>query len=156
MANRWNSLRRLPASERRLLLEAGLLLPALAVALRALGFQRVFSALARLAPAGTPPDRSGSPSLLSDARATARMVRIAAAHGPVTGNCLKRSLALWWLLRRQGIASDLRLGVRRETDGIDAHAWVECAGYVLNDSDDVRDRYSVFDRPIQPGGIGLT
>jgi hypothetical protein len=33
---------------------------------------------------------------------------------------------------------------------LNAHAWIEIKGVVLNDSDDVRHRYEPFDREISP------
>jgi hypothetical protein len=33
---------------------------------------------------------------------------------------------------------------------LDAHAWIEIEGVVLNDSSDVRHRYEAFDREISP------
>jgi hypothetical protein len=52
--------------------------------------------------------------------------------------CLPRSLTLWWLLRRRGIESELRLGVRKDGDSIVAHAWVECEGEVVGDKEHAR------------------
>ena len=62
----------------------------------------------------------------------------------------RQSLALWWLLRRQGIASDLRLGMRKDASRFEAHAWVEYLGRVLNDRNDVHRRFAPFDRAIVP------
>ena len=45
--------------------------------------------------------------------------------------CLPRSLATQALLAREGIASELRLGVAQAPRGIRAHAWVECDGEAL-------------------------
>ncbi len=39
-------------------------------------------------------------------------------------SCLPESLAVWWLLGRQGIASNLRIGVRKVDQRLDGHAWV--------------------------------
>jgi hypothetical protein len=39
--------------------------------------------------------------------------------------CLPRALAAHAMLRRRGIASRLCLGVARNADGLDAHAWIE-------------------------------
>jgi hypothetical protein len=39
--------------------------------------------------------------------------------------CLPRALAAHAMLRRRGIASRLCLGVKRDGDALDAHAWVE-------------------------------
>jgi len=73
------------------------------------------------------------------------MVRIAADHGLVRGNCLERSLTLWWLLGRHGIETELRIGARTVLGQFEAHAWVERDGIALNDSKDVGERYSPFD-----------
>lgn len=82
------------------------------------------------------------------AQATARMVEVAARHNPFRLLCLPRSLALWWLLRRQGIGADLRIGVTPNERGLEAHAWVEYKGVALNDQDDVHERFAPFDAAI--------
>jgi hypothetical protein len=49
------------------------------------------------------------------------------------GTCLAKSVALAWILRRNGVAATVRIGVR--TGGrFDAHAWVECEGAPINDA----------------------
>ena len=46
--------------------------------------------------------------------------------------CLTQGLALQALLHRRGVASDLKLGVRRDgADGLAAHAWVVVDGRVV-------------------------
>jgi hypothetical protein len=49
------------------------------------------------------------------------------------GRCLQRSLALHLWLRGEGLASDLRIGVRKDGGALRAHAWVELGGQVVND-----------------------
>ncbi len=75
-------------------------------------------------------------------------------YAPYKGNCLSRSLALSWLLRRQGIESDLRIGVRNHEGEFQAHAWVECQSQVLNDASDVASRYRPFDERFGPEWVG--
>lgn len=58
----------------------------------------------------------------------------AARYGVFRPRCLVRALALQDLLARRGMASEIRVGVRRDADGFRAHAWVELAGRVLGDS----------------------
>jgi len=65
------------------------------------------------------------------AERTARMVYVAANHGPYRANCLKRSLVIWGLLRRRGIPAELRIGVNNGEKIFQAHAWVESMGVVL-------------------------
>jgi hypothetical protein len=60
--------------------------------------------------------------------------------------CLTRSLTLGRLLRRQGLAANLRLGVAMPNGRFAAHAWVEHGGVVLNDTQDVARRYAPLER----------
>ena len=46
-------------------------------------------------------------------------------------DCLPRALAIFVLLRSQGVPATLHIGVKRYPFG--AHAWVECQGGVLDD-----------------------
>jgi hypothetical protein len=83
-----------------------------------------------------------------------RLVGLAVRHGVCRANCLQRSLALWWVLRRNGIYSELHIGTRKEVGLLNAHAWIEVESVVLNDSDDVSRRYEPFDREISPQFTG--
>jgi hypothetical protein len=76
---------------------------------------------------------------------TVRMVRAATRHGVGRPTCLEESLALWWLLGRQGIASELRIGVRKQDEKFEAHAWVERAGAALNEPESLHAHYAAFD-----------
>jgi hypothetical protein len=136
--NFWN----LDWNSRWLLLQAFLLLPIVALSLKIWGVKRTQMALARLL---IPLQNSENPSKIIK---TIRMVQLAARYYQPWANCLKKSLILWALLRHQGINSELRIGIRRDTDNFEAHAWVECDGVVLNDSLNVRDRFAMFDRTI--------
>ena len=87
---------------------------------------------------------------LDRARATARLVQAAARYGLFRPTCLPQSLVLCWLLRRQGLAGELRIGVRPEPSRLEAHAWVEFQGRPLNDGADVARRFAPFPREIIP------
>lgn len=78
-----------------------------------------------------------------------RMVNAAADRGPVKANCLPRSLTIWWLLRRRGLECELRLGVKPRDEAIQAHAWVEFEGRVLNDEPGVQQQFSAFERVVK-------
>lgn len=144
----WRRFRRLIAAERELLLQAMLLLPLTAVALRLLGYRRWHAVLVRLAPQPAASAEAGAAASLERALLTARMVRAAERRGQGRPNCLRHSLVLWWLLRRQGISSELRIGVRKENHRFEAHAWVEHAGAVLSDGEDVRQHYAPFEHSV--------
>lgn len=81
---------------------------------------------------------------LRDIKALGDLVNIAARHTPFPVTCLTRSLLLQWLLRRRGVDSQLRIGVRLTQGALDAHAWVECDGVPVNDKPDVASQFAPF------------
>lgn len=151
-SRRWRTLRRLPWSERRSAAAALLALTGIRLALTSLGFRRVHGMLARWAAAPAPATQRPPAHRAARAAATLRALDRAAGCGPSRPSCLPRSLTLWWLLRRQGLPAELRIGVRREGDRLEAHAWVEQDGVVVGDHADVHDRFHAFVGSIQTGG----
>ena len=90
---------------------------------------------------------------METARAAGRMVKIAGRRGVFKATCLPQSLVLWYLLRRQGISAELRIGVRKEMDRLQGHAWVEVAESAINEDTDVARGFAVLDRAIVPGEV---
>ena len=134
-----SKVRALSGVERRTLAISLVLLPLVGLGLRVFGYKRTQQALARISP------RKAAESDVRDqveqARIIARSVRIAARRGLYRATCLRESLTLWWLLRRRGIISDLRLGVDKQSEAFNAHAWIEVAGIPVNDAIDVAQRF---------------
>ena len=66
--------------------------------------------------------------------------------------CLPQALAAEAILRRRGHPADLRLGVSRGDDGVEAHAWVESYGRVIVGDGDL-DRLEPLEAsdPARPG-----
>jgi hypothetical protein len=151
MVSKWQKFLKLSWPEMSYLFLAFFLLPVSALALKLMGLRRTQILLMRLTPS---PRRHGEIDRdaldQSRSRAIANLVRAAASHGPYRANCLKQSLTLWWLLRLRGIGSVLRIGVRKASAGVEAHAWIECGGRPLNDREDVGLRFPPFDRAIGP------
>jgi hypothetical protein len=143
----WERLRRFSALERpaqELFLRAVVLLPLVALYLRWRGFRATQAALQRfLSKANPEPD---AVLASKNAAVTAHMVNAADRYGLIHPSCLAKSLTLWWLLGRQGIPSQLRIGIRKENEKFAAHAWVECDGAALNEPDEHHHHYSAFDR----------
>jgi hypothetical protein len=146
MANRWATLARMPRAERRLLLQALVLLPLTSAALRIVGLRAWQTMVGTLATLGA------SPAADADryTRSAARMVRLASVRGLTRPLCLSRSVVLWTLLRRAGIASEIRIGVRKRDGALDAHAWVERNGLVINDRRRVGESFAPFTRGTAP------
>jgi Transglutaminase-like superfamily len=129
----WRRFWELSGDARGIVLEAAAVLLVTRVGLRAAGFARWKAALASLTPA-TVATRASGRAEIEIARAIARWETAAARHLPFPANCLDRSMTLWWLLRRRGIAADLRIGARKESGRFEAHAWVELGGEALDDA----------------------
>jgi hypothetical protein len=145
--SRWSRFRTLPRAERVFFLQAWILLLLTDAALPLVGFRRWKRLLERLvSPPAALPERSGRE--LAEAECAARMTLAAERHGFVRPSCLERSIVLWWLLRRRGLAAGLHIGARKQEGQLEAHAWVECMGVVLNDTDEVHLHYARFDAPI--------
>jgi hypothetical protein len=72
------------------------------------------------------------------------MILAACRYSPIPSTCLERSLALWWLLGRKGIATQLRIGVRKDAGKFAAHAWVERLGTAIGEPDATHLHYSAF------------
>jgi hypothetical protein len=120
------------------LIAAAAWMPLFWLGLRTLGLAR-FQAL--LADSMGPP-RNAMP--LRDIQTFGELVNIAARHTPFPVTCLTRSLLLEWMLRRRGVDSQLRIGVRLTQGTLDAHAWVECDGVPVNDQPDVASHFAPF------------
>jgi len=138
----------LPPGERWMLAQAVIILPLMALVLRLMGLRRCQRIFLRFIPHNPALKTERPETTHAQAFRVSRIVSLAVRHGIYPANCLQRSLALWWLLHRQGIWSELQFGTRREAGRFEAHAWIEIAGVILNDSDDVRLRYATFDRAI--------
>jgi Transglutaminase-like superfamily len=142
----WERLRRFSALGRptqKLFLRAMVLLPLVTLSLRWRGLQATKAALQRFL---SDPKAEPDAVLTSERVAlTARIVNAVDRHGLVHPSCLAKSLALWWLLGRQGISSHLRIGIRKENEKFEAHAWVERDGVALNEPDERHHHYAAFD-----------
>ncbi len=148
LLEKWRRFRNRPSKDRTLILQAAVFLPLTHVALRMIGFRRWKELIENVLLASSP-SRNIPASFVREASGRAvRAVRSVEVHGPVRSSCLERSLTLWWLLRREGIAGELHVGARKQSNHFEAHAWVELDGQVLNDDDDVHQHYARFDAPI--------
>ena len=118
-----------------------MLLPAVGAANRVFGFTRVQNALA------VTPERGGRQLTTENALYVVAIVELAARRGPFRANCLQRSMVTWWFLRRRGLTTSIRFGVRPTSldQRPDFHAWLEHDGVVLNDDDDIGERFFPFD-----------
>lgn len=155
----WQKLRKLSKAELTLLVWAIVLLPLTALSVKFFGFRRIYCAIAKLnrgnrylSPMVEKSEERNESKCLTKAHTIARIVGIASQHGFYRANCLQKSLVIWWLLRREGIKNDLRIGVRKREEKLEAHAWVEYLGVVLNDRNDIYEQFAPFASAISPMG----
>ena len=140
-------LRHLSAWQWRVLLSTPLVLLLTWVRLRTRGYG---GTLAAAQPEQSAPLVAGEQVAL--AREASYAMAAAIKYGPWRPKCLLRSLALGWYLGRRGLSFGVRLGVPNAESGssapaspeFSAHAWVEVGGTVVNDGEDVHDRYLPF------------
>lgn len=66
-----------------------------------------------------------------DPRAVAETVEAVAGRLPIWTTCLVQALACEALLERAGVETDLRIGVTKSGDALEAHAWLVHRGEVL-------------------------
>jgi hypothetical protein len=141
----WERFRRFSALERPargLFLRAAALLPLISLSLRLRGFRKTQAFLQKFL---SLPSHTVDISTSGSADLTVRMVRAATRHTLGRATCLEESLALSWLLGRQGIASELRVGVRKDGEKFEAHAWIERDGVALNEPEARHQHYAAFD-----------
>jgi transglutaminase superfamily protein len=143
----WARLRRFSALPRAAKLDfvrAALLLPLIRMSLRLRGFratQRTLQLCIRRGVAALPEEAAAD-----ETKVVSRMVRAAGRYSLLRGTCLERSLALWWLLARKGIATQLRIGARKSGERFEAHAWVERNGSAIGELDGIHVHYSAFEK----------
>lgn len=134
---------RLPVADRRAMWPASWRLACVRLLLATRGLKASQARLARSSPASTRtmehPD-----AWQARLRALQRISR----HLPAT-RCLARSLTLWWWMRMEGLAPQLRIGVDRAAGILEGHAWVECDGHLFDETRAGAERWTRMDVPFQ-------
>ena len=140
------------AEQRRLFCQAAVLLPLTWEGLRLFGINRTAIWLDTWA------DRLCPPTPLSDPNVYVHRARqalyLAIEYGLDRGKrdkiCLRRALVMRWLLRKQGIANVLHIGVGRDRDNqFMAHAWLNYQGTCLVGGRKA-PQFTPFAEPIEP------
>jgi len=146
---KWARFRALPGRDRLSLVWFALLLPLLDAGLRILGYRR-FRAFLAAHPPHLPQYGGTETEALEASRHIAYLVTVASSYGLYHPGCLRRSLLIWWLLRRRGIQTDLRIGVKKLEGQLYAHAWIRLGDEIINDGVEVERAFSAFsDLPVE-------
>ena len=134
----------LPGSERSIVLQSAFWLTATWLALRLIGFRRWSGILDRRSIAG---NATENVSRIAEAKNITRLLSAASSHLFVRTNCLEQATALCYVLRRRGVSAELRFGARKDTAGLEAHAWVEHLGIPLNEDRGEHLHFLPFENP---------
>jgi hypothetical protein len=73
-----------------------------------------------------------------------RLVSMAARLHLLSMTCLPRALTLHWILGRQGITTQLCIGINKSSTGMLAHAWVELGGQAIGEPEDITERFALL------------
>ncbi len=143
------------ARDRRLFLQSLLLLPAIHAALFLFGYSRLQRALETLLRLKRDEVSLSRQEILQEGQRIADVIEIAARHGIYHATCLRRSLLAWLFLRMEGIPSKICFGVRLVDQKLEAHAWVEYRGTIVNDSPEICARYQPLYNVLPSSELGL-
>jgi hypothetical protein len=150
-----NKLNQLSKPERRLLYRSVLFLPIIDLGLRLMGYASLRRKLEKLPISDCIGRFVTESEALKQAKGVGRIVNIAAAHGLYKAGCLRKALLVWWLIHREGIQSEICFGVKKIDGHMEAHAWVEYRGTIVNDSEKVREQYQVLQGKVSSVKLGL-
>ncbi|MCD6291053.1 MAG: lasso peptide biosynthesis B2 protein [Anaerolineae bacterium] len=64
-----------------------------------------------------------------------RLVSIAGQHHIRPMLCLRRAIVLRWLLAKEGLAAQVRIGLHKENNSFYTHAWVERNGKAIGEQE---------------------
>ena len=120
-----------------------LALPLVSLTLRLAGYKRTRRLIEWLS--GHRHPRTANQADLETAYRLAQLAAIAGRRGPIQATCLRQALVVYGTLRRRGLRPELKFGVRRENDGIGAHAWVQLEHLSLDAAPDP-DTHQPFTR----------
>ena len=129
MIRKFKKFTRLPREEKRLFLEAWFRLGLMRAAILTLPFKRLTRGLEQRTGEAAPPRMDEAQSRLAEK--IGRSVVRAAGHTPWESACLVQALTAQRMLKRRGIPGHFCLGVAKNGEQMDAHAWTRCGESIL-------------------------
>lgn len=144
MNSTWQRFWKLSPLERGMFFRGLWLLPITACHLRLIGLRNVERMMKLQVWSDQGPASEGASNRTRITNAARRMTEAASRYGVTRGNCLSKSIVLWHLLRRHNLGATLCVGGRKAGDALEAHAWVELDGRILDGSGDIRKSFVLF------------
>jgi Transglutaminase-like superfamily len=131
------TIRSFSAQDWMLLVQAWSLLLAVDIALRTLPFRKVQGWMYSTNENEIPAEQAER-----IIRRSSDLVDLAARRHLYPMTCLRRSLVKQFLLSRRGVNTGLHIGVRRNQEKLDAHAWLEFQGQPIGEKDPPSSQYT--------------
>jgi hypothetical protein len=126
-------------NEWKILARAWVLLLVIDWGLRLVPFRRVKS-LVNLQGAST--EVAHANDVLGTIQRSQKLVDVAARNHLYPMRCLRQALVLQRMLGQQGIATELRFGVQKDSGGLNAHAWLEHKGQPIGEPQSIALRFA--------------
>jgi hypothetical protein len=139
LRRRIGKVRKLDPSERRFVLCACFAAPVFSAALRLIGLRRLQALNAATE------GRAARPMDSDQLARKLALASIALSMLPVRTSCLARALTFQWLLNRDGIFAQLRIGARFVDRQLDAHAWLEFQGQPITDRPEALRQFAALE-----------
>lgn len=130
-----NTFLKLSFLEKSLVIQGLILLPLIHFYLQLKGLKKTQVLLTKLVPKFKQINNNNHNNLSQIFR-IAKTIKIISKYYPFA-TCLRQSLLLWYLLKKEGIESKLCIGVRKEKKQLLAHAWVEYQGFAINETNNI-------------------
>ena len=153
MIELYRRFRALDPTDRRLIVEAAVLMSAVRLTLAVISFPRLQRLLDRYVRSALRADSEAISITSSEVGRIAWAISASAERLPVSMSCFVRALTADAMLRHRGLASKIRIGVREANCpdfSLEAHAWVECNGQVVIGSMTNLIDYAVLSARSQP------
>ena len=115
--------------EKKYLLQAYFLLGIMRLAILTISFKRLSKSLQHYPEQA--PQKPLDEAQLTQAKTIGWAVVTAARYTPWNSNCLAQALAAQRMLKQQHIAGIFFLGVKKDKQLLEAHAWLQCDNHIL-------------------------
>lgn len=148
MLKAFKQFRSMPWADRKLFVRFAFIVPLIQISLKIAGFNQIVNFLHRFTK-----NTVAIPNQANEVERHRRLLFLFYEKFPFAGKCLARSIALWFLLKRMGIETDLRFGMKKENGKLLAHSWVEYKGKPLTLDPEVQLHYKTFSEPIIPKAL---
>ncbi len=138
MKNIFRQFRGLSHSDKLRFLAIIFFVPVVKFGLKIFGFNRTADLLKKT----LPPDEASEEKAAKEFARHHDLLKLFYRIYPYDGLCLPVALVFWWLLKREGVITDLHFGMRKKGAGLSAHSWIEYKGVALEGNGDVKKRYA--------------